>query len=402
MLDERVIQSLKAADKPKKYADGGGLFLFIPVSGKKLWRMAYRFERKAKLLTFGEYPQVSLLAARQKRDEAKALIKAGLDPAERKKAERKKSADISFRSIALEWHGKETAHCRKKYRGFMLNNLEKYFFPVFGDKPLPEVEADDIMRAIEPLRESGMLRGGRRLTDICGQICRYAVATGKTAKDPTKKLPIPYRSKQAGHKSATIDEKMLGQIMVNLDRHEGYFPVKCALRLVPLLLVRSGELRCAKWPEFDLSRKLWIIPACRSHQPYDHIVPLAPQAIIILKELREYSGQGHLLFPGVKSPENPIDMSTITVSLRRRGYGDVKLSFDGFRQIAPRILASRGHEPAIVGTQLVQRGGQKSKFDPWQFLSERQAMMRDWAEYLYLLKDKAVSVKSQMEGRHAE
>lgn len=393
MLDERIIQGLKAGSKPKKYADGGGLFLFIPVSGKKLWRMAYRFERKAKLLTFGEYPQVSLLAARQKREEAKTLIKSGIDPAEHKKATRKGSADLSFRAVAHEWHERETTHCDRRYRAFMLNYLERYFFPVLGSKPMSEIEAADIMRAIEPLRESGALRGGRRLTDVCGQICRYAVSTGKAEKDVTKILPVPYRSKQEGHRAAFLDEKHLGQIMLNLERHEGYFPVSCALRLVPLLFVRSGELRCAEWSEFDFSRRLWTIPASHSFLSYDHIVPLAPQAMKILRALREYSGQGTLLFPGIKSPKIPIDMSTITVSLRRRGYEGVKLSFDGIRSLAARLLAERGYAANVIKTQMAHkiRPDRKTGFNPGQFLPERKSMMKEWANYLYLLLDKARS-----------
>ena len=159
MLDDRVIQGLKAADKPKKYADGGGLFLFIPTSGKKLWRLAYRFERKAKLLSFGEYPQVSLRTARQRRDEAKALLKDGIDPAEYRKAARASASNVTFQSVAMEWFERETLHCRNRYRAFIMRGMTEYFFPAFGGKAIKDVAAGDIMSAIEPLRQSGKLRG---------------------------------------------------------------------------------------------------------------------------------------------------------------------------------------------------------------------------------------------------
>lgn len=362
MLDDRFIQGLKAADKPKKYADGGGLFLFIPASGKKLWRLAYRFDRKAKLLSFGEYPKVSLRAARQRRDEAKALLKNGIDPAEHRKAMRASTGTATFQAVATEWYERETLHCRSRYRAFMMRGMTEYFFPVFGGKAMTDVTAEDILSAIEPLRQSGKLRGGRRLTDVCGQIYRYAVAPGSAARDATEELPASLRSRQTGHRAAALDAGKLGQIMLNLERHDGYFPVRCALRLVPLLFVRSGELRCAEWNEFDFSRRLWVIPAQRMATKYEHIVPLAPQAVKILRELKEYSGHGTLLFPGVRSPERPIDISTITVSLRRRGYDGVKLSFDGIRSLAAKLLPDLGYEQNIIDMQLARSG--RTRFDP--------------------------------------
>lgn len=396
MLDDRFIQGLQAPDKPKKYADGGGLFLFIPASGKKLWRMAYRFDRKAKLLSFGEYPQVSLRAARQRRDEAKALLKDGMDPAEHRKAERTSTGKATFQTVAMEWYERETLHCRKDYRTFMLRGMTEYFFPAFGDKAMTDIAAEDIMEAIEPLRQSGKLRGGRRLTDVCGQICRYAVATGKAARDATEKLPASLRSRQTGHRAAALDAGKLGQIMLNLEQHYGYFPVKCALRLVPLLFVRSGELRCAEWSEFDFSRRLWIIPAQRVAAKHEHVVPLAPQAVKILRELKEYSGHGTLLFPGVRSPERPIDISTITVSLRRRGYDGLKLSFDGIRSLVAKLLPGLGYEQNIIDMQLAHSG--RTRSDPWQYLTERKTLMREWANYLFLLRDKALQETSSQGG----
>lgn len=396
MLDDRFIQGLKAADKPKKYADGGGLFLFIPASGKKLWRLAYRFDRKAKLLSFGEYPQVSLRAARQRRDEAKALLKDGIDPAEHRKTARASTGKAPFQTVAMEWYERETLHCRNSYRAFMLRGMTEYFFPLFGDKAMTDISAEDIMTAIEPLRQSGKLRGGRRLTDVCGQICRYTVATGKAALDATEKLPASLRPKQTGHRAAALDAGKLGQIMLSLERHDGYFPVKCALRLVPLLFVRSGELRCAAWSEFDFSRRLWIIPAQRVAAKHEHVVPLAPQAVNILRELKEYSGHGTLLFPGVRSPERPIDISTITVSLRRRGYDGLKLSFDGIRSLVARRLPGLGYEQNIIDMQLAHSGRIRS--DPWQYLTERKTLMREWANYLFLLRDKALQETSSQGG----
>jgi integrase len=391
MLTDKFIQALKAADKPKKYADGGGLFLFIPVSGKKLWRMAYRVNRKAKLLSFGEYPHLSLRAARQRRDEAKKLLAAGIDPAERKKSSKVSPADNSFRSVALEWHERQTLHCAVRYRSFLLHGLSAYLFPHFGDTPVEDVSAEDIAAALEPLRRSEKLRGGRRLADVCGQICRYAVATGRAKRDATAALPTDLRSKQTGYRASTLDAGKLGQIMLNLEQHNGYFPVKCALRLVPLLFVRSGELRCAEWREFDFPRKLWLIPAQRMMTRHEHSVPLARQSVKILKELHEYTGKGRLLFPGIHSPEKPIDISTITVSLRRRGYDNTKLSFAGIRSLAAQLLHKLGYDEKIIAVQLAHQGGSErgEVFDHYQYLGERKTMMQEWADYLFTLRGNA-------------
>jgi integrase len=396
MLTDKQIQGLKAADKPKKYADGGGLFLFIHASGKKLWRMAYRFNRKAKLLSFGEYPHLSLRAARQLRDEAKKLLAAGIDPAERKKSSKVSPADNTFRSVALEWHERQTLHCAAHYRSFLLHGLKTHFFPSFGDTPMENVTADDITTALEPLQRSEKLRGGRRLADVCGQICRYAVATGRAGSDATAVLPAALRPKQTNYRAAILDAGKLGQIMLNLEQHEGYFPVKCALRLVPLLFVRSGELRCAEWREFDFARKLWTIPARRMVTRYEHIVPLSKQSVKILKELQEYTGNGRLLFPGIHSPDKPIDMSTITVSLRRRGYDNAKLSFVGIRSLAAQLLHKLGYEEKLLAVQLAHQGRSECRktFDHFQYLDERKTMMQEWADYLFTLRGNASQITS--------
>jgi integrase len=392
MLTDKFIQGLKAADKPKKYADGGWLFLFIPVSGKKLWRMAYRFNKKTKLLSFGEYPYLSLRAARQLRDEAKKLLAAGIDPAEHKKSAKIPSDVHTFRTVALEWHERQTLHCTAHYRSFLLHGLNTHFFPAFGDTPMENITAGDIATALEPFRHSEKLRGGRRLMDICGQVCRYAVATGRAERDVTAALPAALRPKQTNYRAAMLDAGKLGQIMLNLEQHEGYFPVKCALRLVPLLFVRSGELRCAEWREFDFARKLWTIPAQRMLTRHEHIVPLAKQSVKILKELQEYTGNGRLLFPGIHSPDKPIDMSTITVSLRRRGYDNAKLSFVGIRSLAAQLLHKLGYGEKLLAVQLAHQGRSECRntFDHFQYLDERKIMMQEWADYLSILRGNAL------------
>lgn len=394
MLTDRFIQNVKPTEKLKKYAAGDALYLFVYPNGKKVWRLAYRFEGQQKSLSFGDYPQVTLKAARKLRDEAKTLVKAGIDPATKQTHPAPSVAEVlTFKDVCLEWLETETQHCGQNYRKFMLSGLEHYFFPTLGQKQMSQVTASDILAAIAPLQATGKLRGGRRLTDVCGQIWRYAVSTGKIEHDITTELPAHLRSKQIGHHmAATLDATKIGHIILNLEQHDGYFPVGCALRLVPLVFVRSGALRCAEWSEFHFRRKLWIIPAKRMALNYDHIVPLAPQALSILRSLYEYTGQRKYLFPGVIRPDQPIDMSTITVSLRRRGYDGVKLSFDGIRSLAARVLAEIGYDNQLIKMQLAHQGRTSAtqKFDSWALLEERTKMMCQWADYLSLQRHKAL------------
>lgn len=390
MLDDKRIQRLKPEATPKKYADGGGLFLYIAASGSKLWRMAYRFNKKAKLLSFGEYPGVSLQVARQRREEAKELLAQGIDPAAHKKATKPPETDNSFQSVALEWYERQTLHCGAHYRTFLLSSMKTHIFPALGDKPVASVQASDIAAALEPLVHSDKLRGGRRLMEICGQIARYAIATGKIETDWTMDLPIALRPKQTKYRAAMLDVGKIGKILLNLEQHSGYFPVACALRLVQLLCVQAAELRCAEWAEFDFARKLWTIPAERMWTHHTHIVPLAKQAVRILKDLKAYSGSGRLLFPGVRCRETPIDVSTITVSLRKRGYDNTKLSVAGLRSLSAQILYGLGYDKQLVAVQLAQQGRSENRdsFDHTQHLAERRRMMQALADYLYIVRDK--------------
>ncbi len=407
MLNDKSIQRLKIAAKPKKYADGGGLFLYVAASGAKLWRMAYRFEGKAKLLSFGENPLVSLHVARQCREEAKELLAQGIDPAAHKKAAKAvKTAkeECSFQSVALEWYERQMLHCGAHYRTFLMTQMRTGFFPTLGDRPIAEIDAADIAAALIPFTQEAKLRGGRRLMEICGQIFRYAVETGRSTVDWTAALPPALQPKVTMYRAAALDAGKIGQIMLNLEHHAGYFPVACALRLVPLLCVRSTELRCAAWSEFDFSRKLWVIPAERMWTQHTHVVPLSRQAIGILKELKTYSGSGPLLFPGIRNREKPIDMSTITVSLRRRGYGNIKLSFDGFRSLSAYLLSRIGYDNKLISVQLGQigRGHTRKNFDTFQHITERKAMMQAFADYLYAHRDKELASRMKKEMSHAE
>lgn len=280
MLTDTFLRSLKPADKPKKYADGGGLFIYVSTTGSKLWRMAYRFNMKSKLLSFGEYPLVSLKEAREQRDEAKKLLAKDIDPGQHKKELRAPASPrkpIHSRRSPLNGMRQQTTHNTPAHRRRLMFNLEKYLFPSLGRKAITSIEAQDLLAISKPLEaESTWI--SHRVVQICGKIFRYAIASGKLKHNITADLrgalrPIPTR-----HHAGLTDPLEVGKLLLDLDNFTGFFQTHCALRLLPLTFVRATELRRAEWKEIDFEDKLWRIPAERMKMRTPHYVPLSEQA----------------------------------------------------------------------------------------------------------------------------
>jgi len=260
MLTDTHIRNLKVSDKPQKHFDGSGLFLFIPTSGNKLWRMAYRFEGKSKLLSFGEYPTVSLKDARERREDAKRLLAKDIDPGLQKKQLR--AAKISeerdtFRNIALEWHAGQTVDFTDKHRVTVMFRLETYLFAPLGNLHMAKIEPQDVLAVVKPIEQKGHSETARRLLQLVGQIFRYAVATGRARHNVVADLRGALRPRKATHRAAITDPRKVGPLLRDLDAYEGYYPLCCALRLAPLVFLRPTELRAATWDEFDLLHAEW-------------------------------------------------------------------------------------------------------------------------------------------------
>lgn len=394
MLTDTYIRSLKAADKPKKYADGGGLFLFIPTSGSKLWRMAYRFNKKSKLLAFGEYPTVSLKKAREKREEAKKLLADGIDPSEHKKsvkAAMEAAEANSFRNIGLEWQETQTAHILPTGRKFLLYSLEKHIFPHIGSMPIDKIEAADILAFIKPFEKENRLNHAHLLLQLCGRVFRYAIATSRAKHDVTADLRGAIRTKRPKHHPAILDKNKIGKLLLELDAHPGYYPVTCALRLMPHVFLREKELIWAEWPEVDLERAEWRIPPERMKKREMHVVPLSRQAVEILKELYQFSGNGRYLFPSARLKDKPIQKSTLLAALRRKGYGTDEMCVHGFRSMASTLLNEMGFNSDWIERQLSHdhRDAVRAAYNHAQYMPERRRMMQSWSDFLDELKENA-------------
>ena len=393
-LNDTYIRSLKPNLKPRKYFDGGGLFLFIPTSGSKLWRMAYRFNGKSKLLSFGEYPTVSLRDARARREEAKQLIAKDIDPSEHKREVRQAKIDAernSFENIAREWHGIRMAEFSEKHQGTVMYRLETYIFPAIGKVGITKLETQDIMAVVKPLEQKGNYETSRRLLQIISQVFRYAVITGKAKHNIAADMRGALRPRKVTHRAALVEPEKVGQLLRDIDDYEGYFPLVCALKLAPLVFTRPTELRAAQWKEFDLEAAEWRIPAERMKMRQQHIVTLSEQALAVLRDLYAFTGGGKYLFPSTRTETRPIADATMLNALRRMGYQKHEMSVHGFRSIASTLLNELGFNRDWIERQLAhgERDEVRAAYNYAEYLPERRKMMQAWADYLSDLREKA-------------
>ncbi len=393
MLTDTFIRTVKPAEKPKKYAAGGGLFLYVPLTGSKLWRLGYRFEGKSKLLSFGEYPAVSLKMARDRRDEAKRLLAEGTDPSAHKKqvkAAKQKEAHNTFAHIAREWHETLTVNNSFADRRRKLYTLETYIFPAIGHIPIAEIETADILAIVKKI-EVNSVDYAHRVSQYCTMVFRYAIATNRAKYNVVANLRGALLPKRPTHHAAITDPAKVGRLLLDIDNYDGYFQVRCALQFLPFVFVRAAELRFAAWSEFDFDDRLWRIPAERMKMRTPHLVPLAPQVINILQELREYTGNGRLVFPSIKNREKPIAPATMLHGLRGMGYRKDELCVHGFRSIASTLLNELGFNRDWIERQLAhhERDGVRAAYNYAEYLPQRRKMMDEWANYLEELKEKA-------------
>ena len=393
-LTETQIRNLKPESSPKKHFDGEGLFLYVTPAGSKLWRMAYRFEGKAKLLSFGKYPIVSLRDARARRDEAKSQLDKGVDPSavkKQQKREREAVARDTFENFAREWHKVRTAAYSADYAKAILYRLETYVFPAIGRTPVTRLAPMDILAVVKPLDDKGHHETASRVLQIIGQIFRYAVILGKGRQNPVTDLRGALKPHKVVHRASVTSPPKVGQLLRDIDRYEGYFPLVCALKLAPMVFTRPSELRAAEWKEFDLTKGEWRIPAERMKMRETHIVPLSRQALTVLEELRLYSSDGKYLFPSIRTSVRPISDATMLNALRRMGYEKHEMSVHGFRSLASTLLNESGYNADWIERQLAhsERNGVRAAYNYAEYLPERRRMMQEWADYLDELKNAA-------------
>ena len=373
-----------------KLFDGGGLFLLVRPAGSRLWRMKYRHGGKERLLSFGAFPEVSLAEARQRRDEARSIIRNGGDPAAIKrgqKASAKLGAEESFRAIANEWLTKQKASLAAvtyTKTAWMLGLV-----PSLDTLPVAGISAPEVLAALRKLEAAGTIETAHRVKQKIGQVFRYAIATGRAQRDPTADLRGALAPVVSKSHAAVTDPKKIGELLRAIEGYTGQPVTTAALKLAPLLFVRPDNLRRMEWGELDLDAAEWRIPASKMKMQEAHTVPLPTQAVAILQELHPLTKHGRYCFPSVRSAKRPMSENTVNAALRRLGYANNEMTGHGFRAMASTRLNELGWAPDVIERQLAhaERNKVRAVYNRAQYLGERRKMMQSWADYLDKLRE---------------
>jgi integrase len=387
-LTATAINAAKPHEKPYKLSDGGGLYLLVMPGGGRHWRMNYRYGGRQKTLSFGNYPDVSLAKAREKRAAARESLAEGLDPTEVKKArirEAKAKSEDTFKAIGEEWLS------RLKLEGRAQKTLEKnrwmlgMSYPLIGDRPIAELTAPELLEVLRTVEVRGKYETANRLRSTFGTIFRYAIATGRAQRDIAYDLRGALITPKTNHRAAILDPKKLGGLLRAVEAHEGSPAVRIALQMLPHVFVRPGELRMAEWSEFETEGAVWTIPAAKTKMRRPHKVPLSAQVLDLLTELRPVTGVGQYLFPSIRSAARPITDNTLNAALRRLGYDQTEVTAHGFRATASTLLNEMGKwHPDAIERQLahVESNDVRRAYARGSHWDERVKMMQHWSNYL--------------------
>ncbi len=415
-LTDADIKAAKPRETPYKLSDGAGLHLLVTEAGSRLWRLRYRRLSGAEnMVGLGEYPTITLKMARKRRDDARRLIADGSDPVAERRAERhaaRAAGENTFAAVAERWfeafQKKGTKHGPLSNATIVktqwLLNLDAYRekaeaphpLQALGARPIKAITKNDIATVLATLTRHGKIETARRMLDRLGRVFRYASGKGlvthnpatdfRDSKDEDESIP----ALTVRHHPAITEPRKLGELLRAIDGFEGQPTTEAAMKLAPLLFVRPGELRAAHWSEFNLEGKepAWRIPASRTKMRREHIVPLAPQAVSILKKLSALTGPDGLVFPSLTSRARPLSENAITAALRRMGYDGDTMTWHGFRTVASTRLRELGRDRVHIELQLGHRIGSSTEqaYDQSDLLPERRALMLFWADYLDELK----------------
>ena len=390
LLTNTAILNAKPASKPLKLFDGGGLFLLVTPSGGKWWRLKYRYLQKEKLISLGTYPEVSLKEAREKREQARKLLAAGTDPGANRKAFKVEQMDRqgnSFEVVAREWLNKKSGIWELSHSSKVIRRLERDVFPWIGKRPIAEITPPELLGLLRRIEDRGVPETAHRALQNCGQVFRYAIATGRATYNIAGDLRGALSPVKEGHFAAITDPKEVGELLWAIDGYKGNLVTKCALRLAPLVFLRPGELRKAEWSEINFEKAEWVIPAMRMKlkRQGDHLVPLSRQALAILQELHPVTGEGRYVFPGGRSSGRPMSDNAILAAMRRMGISKEQMTGHGFRAMARTILDEVLHiRPDYIEHQLAHavRDPNGRAYNRTAHLPERKKMMQKWADYL--------------------
>ncbi len=391
MLTDTAIRKAKPAENRKRLSDGKGLYIEVAPSGGKWWRLKYRFSGKEKRISLGTYPEVSLKQARDRRDNARAQVADGIDPSVQRRADKAamhRASVETFAAIAEEWQTKQKPRWTVGYAQIVARRLEKNIYPWLGNMPLTHISPQELLSVLRRTESRGAVDTARRLRMYCSQIFRYAVATGRAERDPAADLRGALQAAPERHYASIQDPELIGGLLRAIDSYRGDVVTRSALALAPLVFVRPGELRGARWAEIDFDEAQWRIPSERMKKRAPHIVPLSQQAVAVLRELHLLTGSGDFVFPGVRSRKRCMSENTVTAALRRMGYASGEMTGHGFRSLASTRLNEMGWNRDAIERQLAhaERDKVRAAYNYAEHLPERRCMMQTWADYLDSLR----------------
>ncbi|MBN8935861.1 MAG: integrase arm-type DNA-binding domain-containing protein [Rhizobiales bacterium] len=408
-LTDIAIRKAVAKAAPYKLTDGAGLYLLVRPDGARYWRMDYRWAGKRGTLAFGVYPAVSLAEAREKRAAAKKQLAAGIDPSAQRKLDKVvilAAAKNTFRLVADEWVAKLEREGRAEATLSKTKWLIDLVHPVIGERPIAEINAPELLHALRRIEARGRFETARRLRSTCGQVFRYAIATGRAERDPSADLRGALTAPKVKHRAAITEPAAIGAILRAIEGYDGHPVTRAALRLAPLVFVRPGELRAAEWSEIDLDGREWRIPASKMKMRQPHRVPLAIQAIAILNNLKGITGKGRYLFPSIRSVTRSISENTLNAALRRMGYTNDEVTAHGFRATAAVRLNEMGRwNPDAIERQLAHQepnAVRRAYTHAAEYWAERCEMMQHWANQLESWRDGATVINVDFVSRNSE
>jgi integrase len=392
-LTDTFLRQVKHSGAPAgdKHTDGQALHLLVNAAGK-YWRLSYRFDGKQKTLALGVYPAVSLANARERRDAARKLLANGIDPGQAKRDDKQAktaAAENTFEAVARSWLEKTAANRAASTQEKITTSLERDVFPVIGKLPIADIGPRDVLAAVQKMEARGAIDSAHRAKQLCGQVFRFAVAMGSAERDVTADLRGALSAVPRAHFAAITEPKQAGALMRAIFDYNGHPAAVAALKLAPMLFVRPGELRAAEWLEIDLDAAEWRIPASKMKMKVDHLVPLATQAVEILRRLHGLTGHGKYVFPSLRTSQACMSENTINAALRGMGYGKEIMTGHGFRAMARTIMDEvMGERVDLIEHQLAHavKDVNGRAYNRTAHLPARREMMQRWANYLEMLR----------------
>lgn len=389
-LTELQIKNLKPGTKDRKISDGRGLYLLLKSSGGKWWRFKYRFGGKEKLMSLGVYPDVSLARARDLREVARRHVAEGIDPCQLRKdekLERRAQATETFERVAELWVAKHIEVWSVSHRRNIEGRLKRDIFPKLGHRPVVDISAQELLAVLERIQDRGAVETARRVLANCQSIFDFARATGRANENPASSLKGALKKVSSRHLPAITDPSALGKLLSAIHDYRGTEVVRVALKLAPLVFVRPGELRQARWADIDFERAEWRFIASKTKT--ELIVPLASQAIALLDGYKPERPTSEYVFPSLRSKLRPMSNNAVLSALRNLGFPKEQVVGHGFRATARTLLAEvLGYPSEWIEHQLAHRVRDPlgRAYNRTQYLEQRRVMMQGWADYLDQLR----------------